>query len=182
MGPDGVPKVGKFRGTRRPPAERGAVPIRPAARRTRVMSELGAIRFASLAIALATTACGSPPPPSPSVVIVAEPASICANDGFQTSIKLTARDSQTRLTLVPDGSDPGPKALKLLWSFRGAAHQVVDGDTSAVAITVTSAGDRPLHVTLDGTNAAGGEASALVTIGITFPDATGTCPAPGSTP
>ena len=115
-------------------------------------------------------------------MIVADPPAICAGDAHRTRVRLSARDSQTRLTLVPDGADPGPKALSLSWSFEGAARRIVEGDAHAIDVVVTAEGDRPLFVTLDATNDVGGEGTARLTVGITIADATGGCPAPAEEP
>lgn len=146
----------------------------------RARSARSAITVVAASLALAS--CGSPPPPSPSVVIVADPPAICAGDAHRTRIRLSARDSQTRLTLVPDGADPGPKALSLSWSFEGAARRIVEGDPHAIDVVVTTEGDRPLFVTLDATNDVGGEGTARLTVGITIADSTGGCPPPAEEP
>ena len=115
--------------------------------------------------------CGAPPPPSPSAVIHADPEAVPEGDGFATPIRLDANDSQPRLTLVPTPPDPGAPPLAVEWSFAGAARRIVEGSRDSAELTVTTAGDRPLHVTLTVRNAEGGVATALESIAITAAEA-----------
>lgn len=129
-----------------------------------------------LALSWVAVGCGSPPPPAPSAVIVVAPSAVCAGDDHQTEIVIHARDSQSRLTLVPVAPEPSAPPLAIHWSFSGAEHRIVDEDPDRQQVVLTIAGDRPLHVRLRVRNADGGEAIALTTVGITPPDSeSGVC-------
>jgi len=126
--------------------------------------------------------CGSPPPPAPSAVITLAPAAVCIGDNFQTEIQLDSKGSAARLTLVPAPPDPNAPPLKLKWSFSGSAFQI-GGDptrdhTIEDSLTVTMAGDRPLHVTLHVENEVGGTSEAIASIAVTPLDENGNCPLP----
>ena len=129
-------------------------------------------------IVLIAIACGSPPPPAPSAVIVMSPLSVCVGDAFTTPIHLDATSSAQGLTLVYVRPDPNAPPLSYTWSFEGAAMQFDDGDAHGDTITIRTAGDRPLHVTLEVRNAVGGVTDALATLSVTPLDSAGRCPLP----
>ncbi|MBI4699690.1 MAG: hypothetical protein HY744_00750 [Deltaproteobacteria bacterium] len=119
--------------------------------------------------AVLVAGCGEPTAVPPSAVIVAEPTTVCVNDGFQTEIALDGSQSAARISLVPSPPADGGPQLSYAWSFTGAAYLLEDGELGDPQLSVTTAGDRPLHVRLTTRNAAGGEASSLVTISISVP-------------
>lgn len=129
-------------------------------------------------LALALSACSSPPAPTPSAVITATPSSVCMGDDFATPILLDSGDSRGRLTLVPVPPAADGGGLVVRWSFAGSSFHVVEGDVHLPQLIVTLRGDRPLHVTLGVDNAEGGHADAHLTISVTTRDATGGCPLP----
>lgn len=130
----------------------------------------------SIAAAALCLGCGEPPPPSPSAVINVTPSSVCLGDDFATEIALDAKDSQARLTLVPVPPGPDDPPLDFSWSFAGAEHRVIEAEPTGIALTVTTRGDRPLHVSLRVRNTDGGEATALASVAVTLPDeAAGVC-------
>lgn len=133
-------------------------------------------RAASALVLAAACACASPPAPAPSAVITASPASVCAGDGFATPIALDATKSAPRLTLVYARPDPSEPPLSYAWSFAGSERTIDDGEATSDKLTVRMAGDRPLHVRLRVTNAAGGVTEALATIALTPLDDRGRCP------
>jgi hypothetical protein len=127
-------------------------------------------------VAIVVLSCASPPPPAPSAVITASPASVCAGDAFTTLIALDATKSASRLTLVYVGKDPTEPPLSFAWSFSGAEVRIEDGKQTDDKLVVRVAGDRPVHVRLRVTNAAGGVTDTLATIALTLPDDQGRCP------
>lgn len=121
-------------------------------------------------------ACGGPPPDTPSAVILLTPGTICQGDAQRTSILIDGTMSSRHLALVPlppeDTSYPDgamPIALTFAWTLEGDAHTISAGSLTSSTVTVTAAGDRPLHVTLTTTNLAGGTATSLRTLPITVP-------------
>lgn len=136
------------------------------------------LRGRSVALAASTLvlSCASPPAPAPSAVITASPAAVCLGDGFSTPIALDATKSASRLTLVYAGKEPGEPPLSFSWSFSGSDRRIDDGTSTSEQLIVRVAGDRPLHVRLRVTNAAGGVTEALTTIAITATDESGRCP------
>ncbi len=129
-------------------------------------------------VVLIAIACGSPPPSAPSAVIVMSPTSVCVGDAFTTPIHLDGTSSAQSLTLVYARPDPNAPPLSYTWSFEGAAMQFDDGNAHSDTLTVRSAGDRPLHVTLEVRNSLGGITDALATLSITPLDTAGRCPLP----
>ena len=132
----------------------------------------------SAGLALVGAACAGPPPPAPSAVIEASPRAVCLGDGNATRITLDSSSSSPELTLVPVPRKPTDPPLGILWSFAGSAYEITEGDPTADVVTLTMAGDRPLHVTLRVENAEGGVTEAVTTIAVTPRDATGGCPLP----
>lgn len=132
-------------------------------------------RVRALAFAFALASCGGPPPPPPSAVITADPERVCAADDYRTLIRLDAKASSPRLSLVATRPDPAELPLLYAWSFAGSAYTVEDGDRASDTIAVRVAADRPLHVTLRVENKSGGVAIAERTIPIILPDANGRC-------
>jgi hypothetical protein len=116
---------------------------------------------------LALSACAGPPPPPPTAVIDVTPDDLCAGDGFGTPISISARRSSVRLSLVPEPPDPNAP-LTYAWRLEGAEHVLLAGSLDARDLTVLSAGDRPLHLTLVVTTEEGGRAETLRTVGVTF--------------
>jgi hypothetical protein len=117
--------------------------------------------------ALLVAGCGEVPPPPPTAVIEALPRAICEGDDHRTPIRLDASKSVPRLALIPVVAGEDDPPLDISWAFSGAAHRVLDGDLAALQITVSTAGDRPLHVSLTVENAGGGRAESLTTIHLT---------------
>ena len=112
-------------------------------------------------------ACAGPPPDPPSAVIAHGPPTICEGDAHHTGISLDGRSSSSHLTLVPVAPEPGELPLAFSWTISGAEHRIVTGALSENHLTVTSLGDRPLHVQLVVTNGAGGVATAVRTVSLT---------------
>ncbi len=133
---------------------------------------------------VAVLACGQgPPAPAPSAVINAMPTAVCAGDNFMTPIALDAKGSAAHLTLVYVPPPPGSPPLRYHWAFSGSATMVTAGDVNSDSVTVTMAGDRPLHVALTVSNSEGGSTTTTTTIDITPLDSSGNCPlAPVSGP
>jgi hypothetical protein len=122
-------------------------------------------------------ACGGPPADTPSAVILLTPETVCEGDANATSILLDGRMSSRHLSLVPlppedtsypDGAMPVP--LTFAWHLEGDAYQITNGSLTGSTVTVTVAGERPLHVSLTTTNLAGGTATSLRTLPITVPE------------
>jgi hypothetical protein len=85
------------------------------------------------------------------------------------------------LTLVPAPNTPSSPPLTFLWTLTGSKYDILGdaGDASLTSdkLTVTMAGDQPLQVELEVTNAAnGGTASTTATISVTPPNDAGVCP------
>lgn len=127
-------------------------------------------------VSVLALACGGPPADTPSAVILITPGTICENDAHATSILLDGTMSSRHLTLVPlppedtaypDGATVAPLAFQ--WTLEGDAYTIVDGTLTSRQLTVTAAGERPLHVSLTTTNLAGGSATSLRTLPITLP-------------
>ena len=110
---------------------------------------------------------GGPPPDPPSAVVSLSPATICEGDGHHTEVLLDGSMSSVHLTLVPVMPAPGEAPLQFSWSLSGATPVITAGTLTSDALAVTTAGDRPLHVTLTVTNGVGGTATTLRTISIT---------------
>jgi hypothetical protein len=112
-------------------------------------------------------ACGEQPPHPPTAVIAATPASVCQGDGFETRVRLDGSRSLSRLALVPEPADPDAPPLSYEWSFSGAAHRVEGGEIDGVEVSVSTQGDRPLHVSLTVIEEGGGEATSVHSLPIT---------------
>ena len=152
-------------------------------------------------------ACSGPPKSVPAAVVNATPATVCAGDGFQTSIHLDSNGSSPVLSLVYSPPDPDAGAIHFAWSFSGSVctgipaspggwttlggqatkscdvlidPESVDalGEVNGSDVLLTIAGDRPVDVTLVVTSDAGGTLTAHTTITITTPDDGGACPLP----
>lgn len=104
-------------------------------------------------------------------MIDASPTEVCAGDAYTTPIALSGARSAERLSLVPAPPAPGATPLVYEWTIEGDAHVIVSGALDAPELTLRMAGERPLHATLTVTNAEGGVAETLRTIGITFAEA-----------
>jgi hypothetical protein len=132
----------------------------------------------SICIALAALLprCGSQPPPPPSAVINFAPSQVCEGNEHETTICIGAGESAPRLTLIPVAPSPDDPELTFAWEFVGADVRIVeDEDCDGVdEIAITTAGDRPVHVTLTVTLPGGGTINSVKTIPIT-PVATGSC-------
>jgi hypothetical protein len=124
--------------------------------------------FASAALA----ACGGPGPDEPSAVIDLVPETICLGDDHATEVLMDGRASSAHLALIPVAPAPGDPPLVFSWELSGAEARIVSGGLDRDRLVVTTAGDRPLHVTLAVTNAAGGVAEHLRTLSITLPERT----------
>jgi hypothetical protein len=125
---------------------------------------------------LAALGCGSAPPETPSAVIQADPPWLCEGDAFRTPITLDASSSTAKLSLVPVPPNPDEPPLAFRWTLVGARHRVLEGDFESEVLRVVTEGDRPLHVELWVMNADGGEATTMLSVGITL---AGTDPACG---
>jgi hypothetical protein len=150
-------------------------------------------------------ACSGPPPQAPAAVITATPTSVCVGDNFQTPIELDSLGSSPLLTLVytPPSADAAVAACALpgndvcyAWSFSGAVCKGLstdpvpcdviidpgsvepDGTVDGSSVLLTMAGDNPVLVTLQVTNAAGGVTTTQTSITITPLDDAGACPLP----
>ncbi len=128
-------------------------------------------------VSLLGLACGGPPADTPSAVILFSPETLCQGDAHRTPITLDGRMSSRHLSLVPlppedtaypDGATVVP--LAFAWRLDGDAHTVTAGSLTTSTLTVTAAGERPLHVSLTTTNLAGGTATSLRTLPITLPE------------
>ncbi len=117
-------------------------------------------------VALCALGCAGPPPLPPTAVIDATPDVICAGDDFGTVIELSSARSAAALSLVPAPPDPGAPPLEVAWYLDGAAHRVVAGSSTSPRLSVTTSGDRPLHVLLTVRDGEGGEATSLATVGV----------------
>jgi len=130
-------------------------------------------------LAIATVwvlACGGPPADQPSAVILFSPETICRGDAHRTTVMLDGTMSSRHLSLIPlppedtaypDGASVAP--ISYAWTLEGDEHVVVGGSLTSSTLSITAAGDRPLHVTLTTTNLAGGSATSLRTLPITVP-------------
>lgn len=136
------------------------------------MLRRGPLPFVSLLL----LACGGPPPDTPSAVILLRPETVCEGDAYATPVVLDGTMSSRHLSLVPlppedtaypDGATAIP--LTYAWALEGDAYTITSGTLTSDRLTVTVAGDRPLHVHLTTTNLAGGSASSLRTLPITVP-------------
>ncbi len=125
---------------------------------------------------LAAPGCGEMPPPPPAVVIRASPEALCLGDDFRTEIALDGLGSTPHLTLIPVPPPQDAPPPEYQWALSGARHRVVGGDLDGPEVSVTSAGDRPLHVTLRVRVPGGGEGTAERSIPVVLPDeASGVC-------
>jgi len=115
---------------------------------------------------LFSCACAGPPPAPPTALIELTPTSICRDDGHATIIQISGSRSASGISLVPSPPDPGAPPLEFTWQIDGPEHAVIDGSTLSPALSVTTLGDRPMHVTLTVMNADGGEATSVRTLGI----------------
>jgi hypothetical protein len=114
-------------------------------------------------------ACAAPPAAPPTAVIDAAPSSICEGDAFTTPIDISGVRSSARLSLVPSPPDPDAPPLSYAWLIEGADFTILSGALDQAELSVVTAGDRPLHVTLTVTNGDGGEATSLRTVGLVLP-------------
>lgn len=121
-------------------------------------------------------ACGGPPPDTPSAVILFTPETICQGDAHESDVHIDGTMSSRHLSLVPlapedtsypDGAMVAP--LAYAWTLEGDEHTVTEGSLTSSTLTVTAAGDRPLHVTLTTTNLLGGTATSVRSLPITVP-------------
>ncbi|MBX3268783.1 MAG: hypothetical protein KF729_00895 [Sandaracinaceae bacterium] len=110
--------------------------------------------------------CAGPPPHPPTAVIDVSPATLCAGDDYRTVLSISGARSSADLSLLPAPPEPGAAPLAFAWALEGAAHVVVAGSRSAPQLSVTSAGDRPLHVVLTVRDDEGGEATSLRTVAL----------------
>jgi hypothetical protein len=153
--------------------------------------------------AIMCASCSAPPPPAPAAIVNVTPGSVCIGDNFQTQVHVDSRGSSPKLTLVysPPDSDAGD--LIFAWRFSGAVCQGTLGgaamtlggapcssydvllDPSGVDalgnvnnsdVLLRIAGDRPVFVALQVTNAAGGVTETETAIPITALDDAGACP------
>lgn len=115
-------------------------------------------------------ACAETSPHPPSAVAVAEPDSVCLGDAHATPVLLDARESAQRLTLVPEAEPPDLPPLRYTWTLEGDEHRVVDGNLGSEQITVTLAGERPLHVSLRVESSAGSVSETMITVSVTEPE------------
>jgi hypothetical protein len=146
-----------------------------------VLTDLGAGIWALAALCLGGPACNGPPPSEPSPVIITTPTTVCLDDEYKTPITLDGTQSSSMLTLVPAPNTPSSPPLTFLWTLTGSKYDILGdaGDASLTSdkLTVTMAGDQPLQVELEVTNAAnGGTASTTATISVTPPNDAGVCP------
>ena len=112
-------------------------------------------------------ACAPSSPHPPSAVAVAEPDTVCLGDDHRTPILLDARESAQRLTLVPEAEPPDLPPLTYAWVLEGDDVRIIDGDMASEQLTVTMAGERPLHVYLRVESAAGGTSDTAITVSVT---------------
>jgi hypothetical protein len=119
--------------------------------------------------------CGSAPTDPPTAVVHATPGSVCLDDGHATTVRVDASDSQAGLALVPVPPAEDEPPLIFTWAFSGAEHRELGRDAGEVEVTLTTAGDRPLHVDLTVRSASGGEAHTLFTLPITLPSVPEAC-------
>ncbi len=128
-------------------------------------------------VSLYALACGGPPADTPSAVILLTPDTICQGDAHRTSVTIDGTMSSRHLSLVPlppedtsfdpDGAMAAP--IEYAWSLDGDEHTITGGSLTSSTITVTAAGDRPLHISLTTRNRVGGTATSLRTLPITVP-------------
>ncbi len=117
-------------------------------------------------MALLCCGCAGPPAHPPTAVIDIEPAVICAGDGYRTTVTFSGARSSDQLSLMPSPPGPEDAPLQFFWALEGAPHVVVNGAPSSAEISVTTAGDRPLHAELTVVDADGGEAMSLRSLAI----------------
>lgn len=119
-----------------------------------------------VSIAVLCCGCAAPPVHPPTAVIEVEPPVLCVGDDHRTTVTFSGARSSDHLSLMP--SPPGPDAppLEFSWVLEGAQHVVVGGDLTSPEISVTTAGDRPLHAELTVVDADGGEATSLRSLAI----------------
>lgn len=116
-------------------------------------------------LALCALGCAGPPPHPPTAVIDARPARVCAGDDYATVVELSGARSSNYLSLVPEAADPDAP-LEFEWSLEGADFEIVTGSLVGPALSVVTAGDRPLHAVLTVTNAEGGQATSTRTVAL----------------
>lgn len=131
----------------------------------------GWARATSLGLFCFLVSCAGPPPRPPTSVIDADPEILCAGDEFATPLRISGARSSAALSLVPGPPDPDAAPLEYGWALDGAAYRVLAGDLGSRELTLTTSGDRPLHVTLTVYQADGGEATTRRTIGLFDPHA-----------
>ena len=119
--------------------------------------------------------CAEAPPKPPSAVIRATPDALCEGDDFTTPIVLQGRESMPSLSLVPLPPPADAVPLVFRWTLSGAQVRWVEGDLSSVEVTVTSAGDRPLHAALAVTNGEGATTVGHHTVAVVLAGTDG-CP------
>ncbi len=119
-----------------------------------------------VSLALFCSGCAAPPAHPPTAVIDLEPAVICLGDGHRTTVTFSGARSSYRLSLMPSPPGPDDPPLSFFWSLEGAQHALVDGTLTSAVISVTTAGDRPLHAELTVVDADGGEATSQRSLAI----------------
>ena len=87
-------------------------------------------------------------------------------DGHATTVTFSGARSSDHLSLMPSPPGPDEPPLEFLWVLEGAEHVVVGGGLTVSEISVTTAGDRPLHAELTVVDAEGAEATSLRTLAI----------------
>jgi hypothetical protein len=110
----------------------------------------------------------------PTAVVRTRPSSVCLHDDHRTTVVVDASESAAGLTLVPVPPAEDAPELAFAWSFAGDAHELASEPTE-VEVSLTTAGERPLHITLSVTNALGGTATSLHTLPLTIPAAPAPC-------
>ena len=116
---------------------------------------------------LCVCACAPASPHPPSAVAVAEPDAVCLDDAHRTMVLLDARESAQRLTLVPEAEPPDLPPLSYRWRLEGDEFRLVDGDLTSEQLTVTLAGQRPLHVYLRVESSEGGVSETMISVSVT---------------
>lgn len=120
----------------------------------------------AVSIALACCGCAAPPAHPPTAVIDVSPEVICVGDDHATTVTFSGARSSDHLSLMPSPPGPDEPPLEFRWALEGAQHVVVGGDLTSPEISVTTAGDRPLHAELTVVDAEGGVATSLRSLAI----------------